>query len=460
VLLSLALFATRSVTVDIALAGLLIVWLSALPGLVHLQSADPPPIPFLPYVGIYYLVFFGLPVFAGPLSFRCENNVVLYYRVLVETLSIDALLVVAGGVALMFASFGLVQKTLGARLPPFKNGTTMNPPHLTLLYWPLLLASLAYRYSPALQALPSIGQFLDPVGLLALGGFFLLWLANDLPKAQALLLLFVVLPLELYVRLRFLFVSDLMFFFVFFAFILWRSGRKKTLLALAVLGVFCVLTYNVTTVARSMGATFSEKMALSVREVGSIFRSSEIVVPATDDRLSVAYDRRVAPLVHRIGQIWIFQAVYDRSPDPIPYLEGETYRPLMTSFIPRILYPDKPEERAGGMFGYRYGFLGQDSGDTSVNIPWIVELLVNFGPVGVLAGMTIFGALLGLLDRAFNRHGMTDLEFLVGLILIYRLGYQESNFSVMTGSLLPLFVVLFSYFHFGSMVLGRLAPKP
>ncbi len=459
-LVSVALFATRSVPVDIALAGLLIVWLSAMPGLMHLQCVEPPPIPFLPYAGIYYLVFFGLPVFAGPLSFLTDNKVVLYYRVVVETLSIDALLVMAGGIALMFAGFYLAQGTLFAWLTSFKSGATANPKHLSLLYWLLLVVSLAYRYSPTLQALPSIGQLLEPVGLLALGGLFLQWWAGDLSKTQVLLL-FVALPFDLYMRLRFLFMSDLMFFVVFFSFILWRCEWKKTLATLAAFGVLCVLTYNVTTVSRSMwgGETFSGKIRSSIEEIGSIFQGSNIVVSPLDDRLGVTYDRRIAPLIHRIGQVWVFQAVYDRSPDPIPYLRGETYLPILTSFIPRAIYPDKPEERAGGMFGHRYGFLGEKSGNTSVNIPWIVELLVNFGPLGVLAGMAVFGVLLGLLDKAFNRHGMTDLDFLIGLIVIYRLGYQESNFSVMTGSLLPLFIALVLYFRFGSMALARLTSK-
>jgi hypothetical protein len=44
---------------------------------------------------------------------------------------------------------------------------------------------------------------------------------------------------------------------------------------------------------------------------------------------------------------------------------------------------------------------------------------------------------------------MNDLEFLIGLTLIFRLGYQESNFTVMTGSLPLLFAALYLYFRFG-----------
>jgi hypothetical protein len=73
----------------------------------------------------------------------------------------------------------------------------------------------------------------------------------------------------------------------------------------------------------------------------------------------------------------------------------------------------------------------------------------------VLIGMATFGILLAFLDRTLNAPGMSDLEFLVGLTLIFRLVYPESNFSVMTGSLVPLFAALYIYFAVGSKLIRR-----
>jgi hypothetical protein len=61
------------------------------------------------------------------------------------------------------------------------------------------------------------------------------------------------------------------------------------------------------------------------------------------------------------------------------------------------------------------------------------------------------------MNRIFNAPGMSDPEFLIGLTLIYRLAYQESNFSVMTGSLALLFVSLYVYFRWGPLLLKRVA---
>jgi hypothetical protein len=63
--------------------------------------------------------------------------------------------------------------------------------------------------------------------------------------------------------------------------------------------------------------------------------------------------------------------------------------------------------------------------------------------------MALFGIALAALDWWFNVPGMNDTAFLVGLTIIYRLGYQELNLSVMTGSLAPLFAALYVYFRWG-----------
>ena len=63
--------------------------------------------------------------------------------------------------------------------------------------------------------------------------------------------------------------------------------------------------------------------------------------------------------------------------------------------------------------------------------------------------MSLVGGFLAFLDRIFNRQDMTTLEAVVGLAVIFPLAYPEANFSVMTGSLLPLAITLWVYFRFG-----------
>jgi hypothetical protein len=80
----------------------------------------------------------------------------------------------------------------------------------------------------------------------------------------------------------------------------------------------------------------------------------------------------------------------------------------------------------------------------------------NRRPIGVVGGMAFFGLLLAGLDKLLNSQKMSEPEFLIGLTLIFRLCYQESNFSVLTGSIFPLFICLYIYFHYAGNIVNRL----
>ncbi|MBC8037775.1 MAG: hypothetical protein H7X89_11235 [Rhizobiales bacterium] len=87
----------------------------------------------------------------------------------------------------------------------------------------------------------------------------------------------------------------------------------------------------------------------------------------------------------RINQTALFALVYERTPSPVPHWDGETLRPLLTSMVPRALWPSKPEERAGQAFGRRYDLIAPSDGNMSVNLSVLVEAFASFGWPG-LAG--------------------------------------------------------------------------
>ena len=181
-------------------------------------------------------------------------------------------------------------------------------------------------------------------------------------------------------------------------------------------------------------------------------RKDNIKVPERISKSSIG----IEDLAQRMSQLWIFQFVWNKTPEQQPYFRGESYRPLLYSLIPRLLYPNKPEERFGNKFGQRYGIIRNYDNNMSLNLPWITELFINFGPFSVPLGMAVFGILLAILDRLFNESHLKNLEFLIGLTIIYRLVYPESNFSVTTGTLPILFFSLVIYFCLGNTILSRL----
>jgi hypothetical protein len=86
------------------------------------------------------------------------------------------------------------------------------------------------------------------------------------------------------------------------------------------------------------------------------------------------------------------------------YLEGETLEYLGYAFIPRVLWPEKPKIAKGSWFALRIGQARlTESGiiTNAVNMTIPGELYLNYGWLGVFAGLSLFGWLLAILwDRA------------------------------------------------------------
>jgi hypothetical protein len=438
--------------------------IAILPWLIFILGWDRSCVPFLPLIGSYYLVFFALPIFAAPLAYSYEGKVVLYVSVALEPIRASTVLLATAGVAAMFVAFYTMRELSPISRIKFRLKTGhASEISIRVSLWFLLIGALTYRFVPILHSIPSIGQFFGPIDLLALGGLYLFWQRKLLSQLEGLIIVFICVPLDLYSRARDLLLTELFLVGLFMTCVLWRERQFIRIGILGTIGVLLVAAYSTTVATRSYPGTLFDRLSAGIGYFQTNLTQQKIELPLYVDGNPVGpmvtMNPRISPLVNRLGQIWLFQMVDEMSPVPVPYLSGETYRPLLTAFIPRLIYPNKLEERAGGMFGHRYGLLNDTDVATSVNIPWLVELLANFGPLGVIGGMSIFGLLLAILDRLFNRNAASDLEFLIGLTIWYKLIYQESNFSVMTGTLLPHFAALYLYFRFGPPILDAVLRK-
>ena len=122
-----------------------------------------------------------------------------------------------------------------------------------------------------------------------------------------------------------------------------------------------------------------------------------------------------------------------RTPRDIPYWRGTTYLSLIGVAIPRVLWPGKPEKRLGQDFGHRYTYIDARDMATSVNLPFMVEFYLNFGPIGVYLGMLLTGAFLRIVDFTLNRPGQDVLESLASAAILLPLLNIESDFSLIFG---------------------------
>lgn len=128
------------------------------------------------------------------------------------------------------------------------------------------------------------------------------------------------------------------------------------------------------------------------------------------------------------------EIVHD-TPDTVPYWEGATYYPIIFKPVPRFIFPDKPDEVTGQAFGHRYNLLDPENTDTSINLPQLVELYANFGTVGILLGMFVFGLVYRFVFEMFVHPTMGLGGLVAALFLAYKLIDFGSCTSLVFGEL-------------------------
>jgi hypothetical protein len=139
--------------------------------------------------------------------------------------------------------------------------------------------------------------------------------------------------------------------------------------------------------------------------------------------------------------------VVNKTPNSVPFWNGYSYWPILTKFVPRILWPNKPKEEMGQLFGHTYNLLAEDNLTTSMNNPILAEGYMNFGIFGIIV-VTIFMGLIGAL--VFFRMNIGNVpaainpldKFILSSFGVYFIQW-ESNVSMLFGKLV---IILFFRF--------------
>jgi hypothetical protein len=115
------------------------------------------------------------------------------------------------------------------------------------------------------------------------------------------------------------------------------------------------------------------------------------------------------------------------TPSVYPYANGEKYKLLPALVVaPRVLWPTKPQFDEGSQFAHMYMGL-PSSIETSTGMTEIGDLYRNFGRYGLLVGMLLWGAVIGLWQRLADK-GLTPRGAMIHAYAILHYGiYIESD---------------------------------
>ena len=131
----------------------------------------------------------------------------------------------------------------------------------------------------------------------------------------------------------------------------------------------------------------------------------------------------------------VLSRVVKKTPEEVNFFNGKSYEDLIYKFIPRILYPKKPEELYGNFWGKRYGGLLDSDTNTSWNFPVLSEFYANFGLLGSIIGMFIMGCFFRIISLPVINNKKNNEANLISISIFYQFLFQESNLTLLLGNL-------------------------
>jgi hypothetical protein len=415
-----------------------VVLLGFAPALAYLAGGARSPLPLLPLSGIFYALTFGLPAFSEDLEWRGVSSEAVT-RAFVLTLC---------GLLVMYASYLLSGRLLFRRLRPIRLPGTLTASRMRAVAWTAFAAHLVYRFTPALQEVPSVGHFFHALGWVAMGLLYLSYLQGRLPAAHTLVFFGLAMPLELLGRLTSGALGDFFIMVVFLSLIYWQVRRRVPWAVLAASAVFFVLLNDVKSEYRGRVS----RAGLEDTNVwGKVATLGDLLAERYVDFERAQPGDVTISSVNRIGHIVLLAYVVETTPSMVPYWGGATYAFLFASAIPRFVWPEKPMASFGNEFGMRYLLLHSRNVDTTINVPWLVEFYMNFGVAGVIGGMALVGIVFRFLIQKLSSPTSSPAEYVLGLCLVFQLFNAEPSLAVMWGGLLLTFASLYVTLALASM---------
>ncbi|MEE3331768.1 MAG: O-antigen polymerase [Myxococcota bacterium] len=117
--------------------------------------------------------------------------------------------------------------------------------------------------------------------------------------------------------------------------------------------------------------------------------------------LSMHFEQGLQSATARIDALGVVTRIVTDTPGRVPFQGGWTLAYVPISFVPRIIWPDKPVIMVGQWITDNYG--GGPAIRSNTGSAWIGELWFNFGYPGVIVGMGVIGAYFRILHEAFFR---------------------------------------------------------
>tara|TARA_Y100000591_G_scaffold332202_1_gene368658 strand:- start:2310 stop:3863 length:1554 start_codon:yes stop_codon:yes gene_type:complete len=127
--------------------------------------------------------------------------------------------------------------------------------------------------------------------------------------------------------------------------------------------------------------------------------------------------------------------------DEEKFIKGESLFQILTSFIPRIIWTEKPSMSFGSKFGKTFKIITVENNETSINISWFNEFYWNFRLKGIIFGSIVIGFFIICINYISNR--LSDFNYIIVLSSISMILIPESNLSIYLSYSVKSFILLY-----------------
>lgn len=145
----------------------------------------------------------------------------------------------------------------------------------------------------------------------------------------------------------------------------------------------------------------------------------------------------------RLDLIHQFTHICNLTPSVVPFQNGSTYSYFLVAFIPRIIWPNKPEAGAANrFFAVNYGITTEAGAErTTFGMSLMAESYINFSWPGVIIIMSMQGLLLGILQHFFSSESAgVGAQAIFVSVFVYFLNGVGTSAEILFGNLIQILI--------------------
>ncbi|MFH1645293.1 MAG: hypothetical protein ABIB11_02635, partial [Candidatus Omnitrophota bacterium] len=417
----------------------LILLFSALPAFLYIGDKQNK-IPFLPLFGVIYGIYYALPVFL--LEFYKLHYKLGKKHILSDLLVEEALYLALIGLIVLLVSYYIFPGRVLERVIP-RISIRWNLKKARIASVMMGVIGIAVYYFDITHRVPThlsiIVQFIANFSFVSIAMFLILQFKGVTGFMEKFFFWCIIIPLRVFLGLSTGSIySGLAVVLLFF--LIYISHKKAIPWLLIILFVLTLLSLTAVKDDFRKLARSGEFEQKSVLEKALIFGNMNLKFVQNAQRIKQS--EFFQKFTTRTNGLMTLAYVIKKTPEVIPYWNGYSYIPLLTKFIPRIIYPDKPQENVGHIFGKRYNILHKSDKGTSVNLHQLVEMYANYGKTGVILGMFFLGIIYKALIVMLGYEENGDGSNLIGFVIFLPLLWIESNLSMIVGGIFYQIILL------------------